>query len=105
MPQYKRYKRLWDNENRRWLYEHRVVMESFLGRPLSSNESVHHINGIRNDNRLENLVVMNFQDHEKVHGNGRKNRKHIHCQLTRCEMLHHAKGLCNKHYMRFLRLR
>jgi hypothetical protein len=37
--------------------EHRFVMSNYLGRPLFGNENVHHINGDRRDNRLENLEL------------------------------------------------
>lgn len=38
-------------------FQHRLVMEEFLNRPLLPSENVHHINGVRNDNRLENLEL------------------------------------------------
>jgi hypothetical protein len=38
-------------------YEHHIVMEQKLGRELYDHERVHHINGIRNDNRPENLEL------------------------------------------------
>jgi len=49
------YKKITRNGNS--ILEHRYVMEQHLGRKLSLNENVHHINGNRLDNRIENLEL------------------------------------------------
>lgn len=50
-----------------YVFLHTVVMEKAIGRYLNSCEVVHHVNHIRNDNRLENLVLMNRHEHMSMH--------------------------------------
>lgn len=50
-----------------YIFEHRYIMCEFLERILGRNEIVHHINGIKNDNRIENLMVMSNGEHTTMH--------------------------------------
>ena len=48
--------------------EHRLVMSEYIGRTLSANEVVHHVNGNKHDNRLDNLVLFkNRKEHSDFH--------------------------------------
>lgn len=50
-----------------YIMEHDLIMECIIGRHLKDDEVVHHINGIRNDNRKENLKLMTFTEHARYH--------------------------------------
>lgn len=50
--------RVWEGDKARYVKQHRLIMERHLGRRLSNDEDVHHINGNKKDNRISNLMLI-----------------------------------------------
>ena len=55
----------------KYIYEYRLVAEQKIGRPLTDDEIVHHLNNNPADNRPENLEVMTQAQHASLHMKGR----------------------------------
>jgi ribosomal protein L37E len=50
-----------------YVYEHIFIMEKDLGRSIRDDEIVHHLDGDRANNRIENLLVVSADQHSKIH--------------------------------------
>lgn len=78
------------------VYQHILVAEKKIGRLLNISEAVHHINGIKDDNRIDNIIVCkNDTEHFKYHHLKTWSRKYNKCQKCgTIERKHEGRGLC-----------
>ena len=80
-----------------YIFEHRLVMENFLGRPLQDDEAIHHIDLDKLNNSIENLMVLSNSKHAKIHHllqghtissqdckDREKIRKVLSCEFRKC---------------------
>jgi hypothetical protein len=60
---------------RNCVYEHQLVMENHIGRYIKEGEVVHHIDGNKTNNKIENLMLMTKNDHIHLHALIKKSKK------------------------------
>lgn len=85
------------NASRGFVREHRLVMEDVLGRYLTKEEIVHHINNNPSDNRPENLEVASRADHTRDH---RLEFGHLTNDAGRLSVITLSCQCCGKQYKR-----
>lgn len=79
--------KIWVNQQRVGVKQHRWVMENKIGRPLMPFEDVHHINGVKNDNRPENLEIIPHGHHSRKSNLNRVYKKGYQLNITEGERL------------------
>lgn len=73
----------------------RILMEENLGRPLEPNEDVHHIDGDKTNNSIDNLEIKMHGEHQREHMPVKYFDKKVTCQVCGKEFIYTAKQQSN----------
>ena len=79
---YRQYATISSNKNTSsidWKFTHRRVAEKKIGRSVAPDEQVHHINRNKQDNRYNNLAVVNTDIHQYLHQSGNEKKACFRC--------------------------
>ena len=82
----------------RWVFEHRVIYEKYIGRNLNRDEIVHHKDGNSLNNKLSNLELIGWGEHTKIHTEDRLKHPVFICSCGNDR--HFAKKMCSTCYGR-----
>lgn len=78
-----------------YVLEHRLVMAQHLGRCLVGKEIVHHLNGIKSDNRIENLVLTTRDQHIHLEEPYKKRIVALENRVRRLEFILQGQSVVN----------
>lgn len=78
-----------------YVLEHRLVMENYLGRYLTSNEIVHHVDQNTKNNDISNLRVMSRKDHGHLHKRVLQMEQRT-CPVCNVDFIRRPKGVYDK---------
>jgi hypothetical protein len=71
---------------RGYVFEHILIMEEKLGRSVSKDEQIHHIDENKKNNDPQNLMLLSCSEHAKLHGKQKKKKgKYLKCLVCSCE--------------------